>query len=182
MQDFSQIFENYISEAFRLETLQQYKVDDEWINFQEFLNSGKVIADKDLLEYLELVERKVASGKRHIRSRVFSLPLSPYVKFETAVGYIPQSKVGVEMNFIEEKVIAEITSEILQGNDVKDFWLFDHQHLFFVNYTKEGEFLDLQAELNPDIIARYVQFRNVIVQRSMTLSAFLDMFDMPLGN
>ena len=48
MDELSRLFEEYRTEAFRLELLPQYKVEGEWENFEIFLSTGNIIQDNDL--------------------------------------------------------------------------------------------------------------------------------------
>ncbi|GAB3430712.1 DUF6879 family protein [Niabella aquatica] len=173
--DIDKIFKEYKSEAFRLETLPQYKVEGEWECFQEFQKRKEVIQYQDLIEYLDETKIKIQEGKRHIRVRAFKSPITGYLQFETLVGYVPQSKIGVELNFIDYNKMETLLKDVnVEKSQIKDFWLFDKTYLFYIIYNSHGEFQDIVEETETSIIQLYVDIRNLLINNSFTLSCFLD--------
>jgi hypothetical protein len=173
MNAFEKIFNSYAREAFRLETLPEYRIDEEWINFQNYRATGALVQDADLKHYLEQVSNDSKNGKRHIRARSFQIPPSEYLRFETQIGYLPQSQHGCEFAFIEQANLEKLCKEITESHSLRDFWLFDETHLFFIHYNSQGEFQGIVQETDPVIIESSIRLKNQILQDGKPLDAFL---------
>jgi len=74
-------FETFRKYAFRLELLQEYKVEEEKAAFENFLKTGKV-DEKQNADWHEIVRKAKARGAVMERVHVVDFPLSDYLRFE----------------------------------------------------------------------------------------------------
>jgi len=178
MDELSRLFEEYRTEAFRLELLPQYKVEGEWENFEIFLSTGNIIQDNDLKEYLKDVDFKITAGAKHIRARVLENPPNSYQIFETQVGYIPSYKLGTELYFINRSDFEEVIRTYFKDcSKIKDFWLFDNKDVVFFNYDNQGQWLGYEIGSKEDL-KMCVKLKSLIIERSFDLMFFLEKNDL----
>lgn len=176
MQTVEQLFAGYQQEAFRLELLPEYKVSGEWEDFVEYKKSGIIKQNPDLIDYLNAAQAKIDAGKRHIRTRIIPSPITEYVIFEAKIGYIPQSKVGFELNFLEKIDYDNVLKTNFSNIEFSDFWLFDKQHLVVMKYDSEGKFLSAEVNTDQDLINNCIRLRNLLPEHSHSLSYFIDKY------
>ncbi len=173
MSKIGKLFSTYKHEAFRLETLPFYKVKGEWASYQEYLETGKIIQDISIIKYISESKQMIEKGRRHLRARIIPNPLNDYFIFETLVGYLPQSRVGFEFFFVEEK--NALTKSVEDGN-IKDFWLFDKSTLLLMSYNTEGEFLKAEISNDKDLISKCIQIRDSFVSNGESLNYILEKY------
>lgn len=175
MIDLQTFFASYTIEAFRLEILPQYRVNGEWENFQEYLSSGKIIADPGLGDYLRNTAQKINQGARHIRARVLDTPMNDYQRFETHVGYIPSAALGTDFYFIERANFKTMLHNELGGNfAATDFWLFDKKDLVLMRYDEEGRFIGAELCADPKILQACLILRQCLMIDGYDLDTLLD--------
>lgn len=173
MSEFANLFKNYKEEAFRLETLSLYKVKDECEDFELFLKTNKIRQNSSLIEYMSDAKKMIENGRRHIRARIIPNPITNYFIFETKVGYLPQSKIGFEFAFIEEKELLKNKMSLI---DLGDFWLFDKSILVLMNYDNDGTFIEAKIIKDSDLISESIKIRNCCIENGKTLSYLLDKY------
>jgi len=170
MKEIEDLFTNYETEAFRLETLPIYRINGEWEMFQEYLHRNVIIQNEALLEYNDNAHKMINSGKRHIRARLIPNPITEYLIYETKVGYIPQLKLGFEFFFLEETM--NIKKEVLDG--IQDFWIFDKSTVLKMNYALDGSFDSTEIIKDKLLIEKYVKIRNYFVNNGKPLQNLLE--------
>ena len=126
--EFDELFELFNEEAFRLETLPVYDVEEEEKAILEFNKTGKVVENVDN-EWIDLLK----IGKPVKRLRLLSNPLSNYEIFELE-EYKTNLKYGEDIRIVNR----DNFNEILQ-----DFWIFDMKWIGIMNYDKDGKFLNM---------------------------------------
>lgn len=173
--DLASLFANHTIEAFRLEILPQYHVAGEWDNFQEYLTSGKLIADPDLVDYLRAAALKMRDGVKHIRARVVDTPLNDYQRFEIGIGYIPSAALGTEFFFMERANFETMLRNEFGGNfPAQDFWLFDKKDLAVMHYDEQGRFTGFEIVTNPKVIQACLILRQCMMIDGYDLDTLLD--------
>lgn len=164
-------FNNYKDYAFRMETLPVYKVAGEWDDYQSFLKTKKLNQSDDLKSFILGIEKMITnSNKRHIRTRVYPEFINSYLEFETKIGYIPQSKIGVEFNFIKKDDFEKLENIY----NLQDFWLFDDKYLFLMNYSDDGVFINSETCTDENIVRSAILLKNATFEKAKTLSFFLN--------
>ncbi len=126
--DFDKLFEMFTIEAFRLETLPVYDVEEEKEAIKEFKETGKVVnnIDKEWMDLLKI-------GKPVKRLRLLSNPLSDYEIFELEV-YKSNLSYGEDIRIVNRDKFDE---------QLQDFWIFDMKWIGIMKYDKTGKFLDM---------------------------------------
>lgn len=126
--DFNKLFEMFTIEAFRLETLPIYDVEEEKEAIKEFRETGRVVnnIDKEWMDLLKI-------GKPVKRLRLLSNPLSDYEIFELEV-YKSNLSYGEDIRIVNRDKFDE---------QLQDFWIFDMKWIGIMKYDKTGKFLDM---------------------------------------
>ena len=124
-------FETFLQEAFRLEALPHYIVDNEKEAFGRFKQSGELTHQSDS-EWTSLVEASIASGKSMKRLRLLSNELTPYEQFEL-VAYT-----GIDAG---EDIRVNARS-LYEDKYLYDFWFFDNEFITQMNYGVDGVYID----------------------------------------
>lgn len=126
--DFDKLFEMFTIEAFRLETLPIYDVEEEKEAIKEFIETGRVVnnIDKEWMDLLKI-------GKPVKRLRLLSNPLSDYEIFELEV-YKSNLSYGEDIRIVNRDKFDE---------QLQDFWIFDMKWIGIMKYDKTGKFLDM---------------------------------------
>jgi len=157
-------FTNFKKEAFRLELLQKYDVEFERESFLEFLKTGKLVADKTTNAYSELITKAKKRGAEMKRIHVIKLPLSDYLLFEIA-AYKFNIDSGEKVYLLLQEDFERFRSKINY-----DFWLFDDNVIFKMNYDVEGKFLGLD-EVTEDI-SEFIELKNKLLSEATLLEKF----------
>lgn len=135
MSIFDEKFSGFTKEAFRLETLSEFKVDGEWEEFQNYLK-GEVGPTHAWSDWQRSLQQWTSAGKSILRLRLIDRALSPYIQFEIERYYLPHAAAGEDIRFMFKDDF-----EKLFGPSVQDFWLFDRSEAIRMEYSKEGEYL-----------------------------------------
>lgn len=145
--DFDELFKMFTEEAFRLETLPIYDVEEEKEAIKEFKNTGKIInnIDKEWVDLLKI-------GKPVKRLRLLSNPLSDYEVFELEV-YKSNLKYGEDIRIANRDNFNE---------ELQDFWIFDMKWIGIMKYDHDGKFLDMDFhEANDEEIEMAKKWKKV---------------------
>ncbi len=167
LKEFASLFEHFRQSAFRLETLDHYLVPQEEMLYAQFLR-GETPPPSGNEDWCQLVRRNIRAGKVMERVHVVPTPLSQYVKFEIAWGYVHNAAAG-------EKVYLLNRSDLTEGKAaLGDYWLFDDNTLVLMEYGEDGRFIGVSRESDPTTVARYVEAACVLKSLSMSLGEYLD--------
>lgn len=145
--DFDELFEMFTEEAFRLETLPVYDVEEEKEAIKEFKETGMVVnnIDKEWVDLLKI-------GKPVKRLRLLSNPLSDYEVFELEV-YKSNLKYGEDIRIANRDNFNE---------ELQDFWIFDMKWIGIMKYDHDGKFLDMDFhEANDEEIEMAKKWKKV---------------------
>ncbi len=145
--EFDELFELFTEEAFRLETLSVYDVEEEKKAILEFNKTGKIEENVDN-EWVNLLK----IGKPVKRLRLLSNPLSNYEIFELEV-YKTNLKYGEDIRIVNRDNFNE---------KLQDFWIFDMKWIGIMKYDKTGKFLDMDFhEANDEEIEMAKKWKTV---------------------
>lgn len=168
----SEAFVKYENYAFRFESLPIYHVDGEWEDFQYYLKTNIAKQNKELILFQNDIDNMIKKGRKHIRTRILPQVPNEYIKFETQVGYIPQSKIGVEFNFILEEDFKKYSYNI----SLNDFWLFDDKYLFHIIYEEDGKFKKIEQIFDKNILKKSINFMKDSLKVSKTLTYLQEIY------
>ncbi|MEW2297684.1 DUF6879 family protein [Streptomyces sp. NPDC006743] len=126
------MFRRIQSEAWRLETLPQYRVPQEAGELEAFHKGKRTDPHAYSSAYTEDLKRLGAAGKRKGRVHVVTQPLSEYLRFEFSRYYAPHALAGEDIR------ILDVTGRENPLQGVQDFWLFDRSTVVLMNYEEDG--------------------------------------------
>jgi hypothetical protein len=127
------LFKNFQKSAFRLETLDQYVVTDEWPQFQAYLlgDESKNSRNKEWTDY---IRSQTEQGKSIERIHIIPRELTDYLKFEIDWAYRYSQEAGEKISF----VYREALPMPLKSLELPDFWLFDDSACLIQRYNDIG--------------------------------------------
>jgi hypothetical protein len=166
--EFGSLFASFTVSAFRLETLPEYRVEDEAAKLDLFLSGAPRPPDGNE-EWCALVADAVASGKRMARVHVVPRRLTPYLRFEIEWGYLYSAAAGEEILRLQEDSPAGFFGAL----PVHDFWLFDDRVCVRMHYDPAGRFLFGELIDDPAALDAYRQTRDLAMAGAVPLRRFL---------
>lgn len=153
MDIFDRLFTTFQRRAFRLETLETYRVaGGEWEEFQEFV-AGVPLPKGANAGWAKDVAGWTAGGKAVVRVRVLPAELNPYLQYELDWCYPFSLRAGEDIRFIS----TDRFKAIMGLNDqVGDFWLFDEASVLELQYGSDGSYLGERLVEDRANVAKYV--------------------------
>jgi hypothetical protein len=161
--DLGVLFETFERSAFRLEARDDYRVPEEEERLTAFLFGREVPPRTHDDEWLSLVSRATAAGRRIVRVRIVSRPFTDYTRFELAV-YPENIGAGEEVRVLEREWLRE-----MRDGWEEDFWLFDGGTAVVLRYDADGRFLGVEEGLNTE---RYLRIEREALERSVPFAHF----------
>ncbi|MGH3713754.1 MAG: DUF6879 family protein [Micromonosporaceae bacterium] len=162
-------FDSFEHDAFRLETLPAYAVDNERAEFAHFLATGELnILDDD--PWLRRIRRCRNTGRSIARVHVVEQPLTDYLRYEFA-AYHRNVAAG------EEVSILDLTGQPNPGLPRQDFWLFDESRVVLMDYDADGRQLvrEFLGETDP---TPYVRWKRLALERAEPFDAYCSRLEM----
>ncbi|MFF3557707.1 DUF6879 family protein [Streptomyces tsukubensis] len=160
-EDFGRLFETFERTAFRLETLDEYDVEEEREEIARFMageDMGPEWADNPW------VRSMTDKGKQVSRVHVLKSPLTDYLRYELS-AYPGNITAGETIGIIDQ---SEQTVSGLPGHD---FWLFDDRHVYRMHYTEAGAFIG--GELLPaEVLPEYRGYRERALSAAVPFAAY----------
>lgn len=171
MADLPGLLFNAKSEVFRLELLEQYKVDGEWQQFQRFVKGHKIEEDAQTREFCKLISESAKKGVKHVRVHVVPKKLTPYLRFEIETGYVPMMKAGASILLVEKSCYSNLLSKYFHNGSFnpKDFWMFDEKVLVELHYNNEGVFKELKLIDDEDTLHNYKMLKASLISEGVNL-------------
>jgi hypothetical protein len=164
--DLGAMFGTFKRSAFRLETLPEYSVDEEQAEFARYLAGEPLPNVPEMEDWLDLVRRAVAQGKVFERVRVLPDPLTPYARFEIDWGYLYNATAG------ERIAVAPASAWAKTSTKSGDFWLFDDEIVFAMEYDDAGAWLGTKRKPISEL-PTYQLIRDNARRYSIPLAAYL---------
>lgn len=166
--EFQGLFSSYKSSAFRLETLQTYAVSYENKPFQDFLAGKKRYTDSEHVEWVNLIQSSIASGKTMSRVHVIEEPLTDYLRFEILWPYRDNVDAGDDIRLVVVK-----QGEWPANLPKEDFWLFDESLVADMKYDENYGFVEAVVTDDPEIVAQRIQWRDEAIRLSIGYEEYL---------
>lgn len=170
-EEFDDCFNGFASTVIRIETLQQYTVDEETQRIRAFLR-GDPRPERSVRtsSWLARIATSTVAGKSWRRVHVVDVPLSDYLRYEL-VGYIESQACGEEIRIVER------APELAAAQAMGDFWLFDADspEAFAVemHYGQEGRWLGAEHVTEPAHCARLRAAADQVWAAASPLNQFL---------
>ncbi|MCF2529817.1 DUF6879 family protein [Yinghuangia soli] len=148
--DFARLFAEFEREAFRLETLSAYDVEDEQEEFAAFLAGEPMPPEWSDNPWVRAMTDR---GKAVARVHVLRSPWTDYLRYELS-AYPGNVKAGESIGIID------LADHVVPGLPDHDFWLFDNASVYRMHYTEAGRFVGAEP-LPVDRVAEYRGYRDV---------------------
>ncbi|MFD7165590.1 DUF6879 family protein [Streptomyces violascens] len=154
------MFDSFRTEAFRLETLDDYSRSGNVDAYQSFLD-GQPKPDDYNADWLDEIRSHTSAGRRVYRVHVLARPLTPYLRFELGWGYLTNATAG------EEFFILDTTERPNPLPDAGDFWLFDSTTPAPMTYTHDGRFVSAHVLPDGHAVEQYVAARDAALAQAV---------------
>jgi hypothetical protein len=160
-EEFGRLFESFELDAFRIETLAAYDVEEEKEELERFLAGGPTPPEWSDSPWVRAITSR---GKSMARVHVLRSPLTDYLRYELAV-YPGNVAAGESVGIID------LSHKDVSGLPDHDFWLFDDSEIYRMYYTPGGKFEG--AELLPaDRLPEYRRYREIAQANAVPLDGY----------
>jgi len=156
-------FDAYERDAFRLETLPAYAMDEEEAEYARWKATGELpVTDDD--PWLTRLRHFRATGRAIGRVHIITRPLSDYLRFQFA--FYPHSVAAGE-----NVQILDATTHPGHRLPEQDFWLFDESMVVRMDYDQHGRQLgrELLEGIDP---APYVERKRRALELAVPFTEF----------
>lgn len=155
---------HYTRSAWRLETLDDYRVGSDGSDVDRYL-AGEPDPDPGRKNpWLAELRAERATGKRRGRVHMLTTPLSDYLRYECEWGYVPNSDAGEDI-----RILDLTTTPRPAGIPDEDFWLLDDEHVLRMVYGPDHRFLGAIVADDP---APYRAARDAAIAASTPFGAW----------
>lgn len=165
IEEFLRLFAAFRLSAFRLETRQQYVVDEEAELVRAFREGRPAPPSTEMDEWLGEIRANTEAGKRMYRVHILERPLTDYVRWELS-SYPANIVAG------EEILAADRDSHPDLAGLHEDFWLFDDRDLVALSYDDDGRWLGVDPRPASDL-DRYRHMRDTALRHAVPLEEYL---------
>ncbi|MBN2095430.1 MAG: hypothetical protein JW727_05260 [Candidatus Aenigmarchaeota archaeon] len=166
---FEELWNSARKSIFRLEKLPAYSIPEEKPSIESW-RAGKPQEDSEDEKWLGLLDAAKQKGVKVQRVRLFSLPLSEYLRYEIAIWQL-SSKRREEIHFLSQEEYQKISR--IAGISPGDFWLFDDTLLWVIEYNGEGGFLGGTPVTETETARRCAALKSKCLEKSIPINAFL---------
>jgi hypothetical protein len=169
--EFDSYFDRFVTDVFRLETLQAYAVSEEDARLLAF-RTGTPRPERSVRTepWLARIAVTTAAGKNWQRVHVVDHPLSEYLRYEL-VGYVESQAAGEQIR-IADRAADESLAELGE-----DFWLFDADsddaYAVLMRYDDVGQFVGFEYADDHSTLERCRAERQLALRYSVSLNAYL---------
>jgi hypothetical protein len=156
--------------SFRLESLDQYTVDQEAAPLAAFLRGEPVRPhDQALEDWLQRLRREREQGKTRVRVHAIAGLLTPYLHYEIDWAYTLNAAAGEDIRLLH----CETWEATPFGTRPPDFYLLDNRTVAVMEYDDAGHWLGGEIITTPEEVARYRLLRDQSLSASVQLSDYL---------
>jgi hypothetical protein len=163
--EWTKLLRGFRRSAFRLEALQHYSEPEEAEAFARFRAGQDPLLD--LAWWLGLAAGHTRAGRRMSRVRVIVEPPSDYTRFELA-HYPAMVAAGDDI-----RIIPTTPGNWPAGLPQHDFWLFDDQDVWILDYDPAGVFLGAELTTDPQDITDHLHWRDAALAQSISVHDYL---------
>lgn len=168
-EDFNRLWETSRTCIFRLEQYRYYQVLSDLQVFRRHQRGERIRSSELLPDWYASIARKVSSGVRVDRVRVFDLPLPDYQKYEIDWGYAVGAKYGQATWAMRRELYDDLRR--VYNRSATDFWLFDKTTVL-IAYTEDIDYIGLYLPDSDQETTEWVRFGQALLGRAFALSDF----------
>jgi len=162
--EFQRLFTEVRSSWFRLETLQRYDARYEREDFAAFLRGDPITTMPG--PWQAMIREHVDAGRNLARLHVIEEPLTDYIRYELA-AYRLNSEAGEDI-----RLLPVPRGEWPEELPRHDYWLFDDQRLWLMDYDQAGAFVETRLVDDPIAIEQHRRWRDIALASSIRLSDY----------
>lgn len=162
--DLDQLFRTFERDAFRLETLPEYRIEPEWSAFTAS-QSGELVADYAWPKWIETVESLTHAGKSVNRLLAVKAPPTAFNEFR-----LRQYRHNVEAG---ENVKVLFTDRIPVTGD---FWLFDDRIAALLRFDDAGRPMGVDVTDEYGLISDLVELKEDLLDWGEPASGYWDRY------
>jgi uncharacterized protein DUF6879 len=140
--EFIRLFSTFERDAFRLETRQQYLVEEEADLVRAFAEGRPPPPSAAMEQWLALIAANTAAGKRMYRVHIVETPLTGCIRWELS-SYVDNAAAGEEIFIADRAVLPDLH---------EDFWLFDDRDVVALRYDDEGRWLGVERRPDSELV------------------------------
>lgn len=167
--EFGRLFTSFGQTARRLEVRDRYDVEGERpyiARWQAGLQDDREHLDRYRSPWLDVVRANVAQGRIYQRVRVFSEPLTDYLRYALR-GTRQTVAAGEDIRYLPRARANELD---LPDHD---FWLFDDRRLVLLAFTADDRPLGGLLITEPHVVGQYAAWLDRAAEHSMPYVDFL---------
>ncbi|MFJ8311897.1 MULTISPECIES: DUF6879 family protein [unclassified Streptomyces] len=157
-------FKTFEREAWRLETLPEYRVPQEDQEIRDFLAGERIDPHAYSNEYTEDLKRVSREGKSKGRVHVVTRPLSDYLRFEF-MYYEPHAWAGEDIR------ILDVTERANPLKGVGDFWMFDRSQVVLMHYEADGT--QISREVYEGDVGPFLEYQRIALAESVPFQEYV---------
>ncbi len=161
-------FKSFQREAWRLETLPEYRVPHEAEEIGAFLAGERIDPHAYSNEYTDDLKHLRRKGKSKGRVHIVTRPLSDYLRFEF-MYYQPHVWAGEDIR------IMDVTGRLNPLEGVQDFWLFDQSEVVLMNYEADGT--QISREVFEGNVIRFLEYQRIALAESVPFEEYVKGLD-----
>ena len=151
-QAFADFVLGYEHTAFRLETRERYNEPEETEPLRRFFAGEPDYAWND--DWVALMRRRSADGRRMQRVRIVTEPHSDYTRFGLDLARV-NVPAGEDIRYLPRE---RATGLDLPGHD---FWLIDSTRLAILHFGEDDVLLGAEVHADPAVVVKHCYFRDV---------------------
>ncbi|WP_370352222.1 DUF6879 family protein [Catenulispora sp. EB89] len=160
--EFGQLFRDFEHSAFRLETRDHYKSANESEALRQFV-AGEPVEMGWFQNWLTMIQQASAEGRRFMRVRVVTVPLTDYSRFGVFCSKYTNDA-GEDIRYLTRQAAA--------GLPDYDYWLFDSSKLVRMRFDDDENFLGGELIEDPAVIVQHNYWRDAAWHRAVRRDDF----------
>ncbi|GHH13101.1 DUF6879 family protein [Streptomyces rubradiris] len=161
-------FRSFQREAWRLETLPEYRVPQEAEEIKAYLAGERIDPHAYSNEYTDDLKQLRREGKSKGRVHIVTRPLSDYLRFEF-MYYQPHAWAGDDIR------IMDVTGRPNPLQGVQDFWMFDQSEVVLMNYEPDGT--QISREVFEGDVTPFLEYQRIALAESVPFEEYVKGLD-----
>jgi hypothetical protein len=166
LDSFGELFNTMKASAFRLEALEYFSIPEEVEEISLYRGGQKAPPIGSNQDWLDTVSKATQRGVDFRRVRLVKEPVHDYLKYEIAWGYRLNVPAGEKVSCIMYSTEPVFETQV---PIFKDFWLFDDEHCFLMEYDLLGRFLGVNA-VPEEFTAPYIALKREALDKATDIT------------